>query len=61
MTDRTDRIAQLLSTGNVPGVAVAAVFEVVSAAAGVRDVSTGAAMSPDSVFGAFEAAVYQMA
>lgn len=52
MTQRTDRIAQLLSTGNVPGVAVAAVFpdgEIVSAAAGVRDVATGAAMSPDSV------------
>jgi CubicO group peptidase (beta-lactamase class C family) len=52
MTQRTDRIAKLLSTGNVPGVAVAAVFpdgEIVSAAAGVRDVATGAAMSPDSV------------
>jgi len=52
MTQRTDRIAQLLSTGSVPGVAVAAVFpdgEIVSAAAGVRDVATGAAMSPDSV------------
>ena len=52
MTNRTDRIAQLLSTGNVPGAAVAAVFpdgEVVSAAAGVRDVATGAAMLPDSV------------
>jgi CubicO group peptidase (beta-lactamase class C family) len=52
MTNRTDRIAQLLATGNVPGVAVAAVFpdgEVVSAAAGVRDVTTGAAMAPDSV------------
>jgi methyl acetate hydrolase len=52
MTNRTDRIAQLLSAGNVPGVAVAAVFpdgELVSAAAGVRDVTTGAAMSPDSV------------
>jgi methyl acetate hydrolase len=52
MTQRTDRIAQLLSTCNVPGVAVAAVFpdgEVVSAAAGVRDVTTGAAMAPDSV------------
>jgi methyl acetate hydrolase len=52
MKNRTDRIAQLLTTGNVPGVAVAAVFpdgEVISAAAGVRDVTTGAAMSPDSV------------
>ncbi len=52
MTQRTDRISQLLSTGNVPGAAVAAVFpdgEIVTAAAGVRDVSTGAAMLPDSV------------
>ena len=52
MTQRTDRIAKILSQGNVPGVAVAAVFpdgEVVNAAAGVRDIATGAAMSPDSV------------
>jgi CubicO group peptidase (beta-lactamase class C family) len=52
MTQRTDRISQSLSNGNVPGVAVAAVFpdgEIVTAAAGVRDVSTGAAMLPDSV------------
>jgi methyl acetate hydrolase len=52
MTQRTDRITQLLSNSNVPGVAVAAVFpdgEIVTAAAGVRDVSTGAAMLPDSV------------
>ena len=52
MTHRTDRIAQLLSTGNVPGVAVAAVFpdgEIVTAAAGTRNTATGAAMQPDSV------------
>lgn len=56
MTNRTDRIAALLSegtaSGSVPGVAVAAVFpdgEVVSAAAGVRDAASGAAMSPDTV------------
>lgn len=52
MTQRTERIAQVLANGDVPGVAVAAVFpdgEVVTAAAGVRDVSTGAAMLPDSV------------
>src|SRR5216684_2970760 len=56
MTTRTDRIAALLSTGtasgSVPGVAVAAVFpdgEVVSAAAGVRDTASGAAMRPDTV------------
>jgi methyl acetate hydrolase len=52
MTQRTDRITQLLSQGNVPGVAGAAVFpdgEVVTAAAGVRDLTTGAAMLPDSV------------
>jgi methyl acetate hydrolase len=52
MKNRTDRIAALLATGNVPGVAVAAVFpdgEVVTAAAGVRDVATGAAMTPDTV------------
>jgi CubicO group peptidase (beta-lactamase class C family) len=56
MTHRTERIAALLSkgtaSGSLPGVAVAAVFpdgEVVSAAAGVRDVASGAAMHPDSV------------
>jgi len=56
MTHRTDRIAALLAkgtaSGSLPGVAVAAVFpdgEVVSAAAGVRDVASGAAMQPDSV------------
>jgi methyl acetate hydrolase len=52
MTHRTDRITQLLSTRNVPGVAVAAVFpdgEIVTASAGARDASTGAAMQPDSV------------
>ena len=56
MTNRTDRIAELLSkgtaSGSVPGVAVAAVFpdgEVVSAAAGVRDMASGAAMRPDTV------------
>jgi methyl acetate hydrolase len=52
MTQRTDRIAQLLPAGNVPGVAVAAVFpdgEVVTTAAGVRDISTGAPMLPDTV------------
>jgi CubicO group peptidase (beta-lactamase class C family) len=52
MTNRSDRIAQLLSNGNVPGVAVAAVFpdgEIVTAAAGVQDITTGAAMQPDSV------------
>jgi methyl acetate hydrolase len=56
MTTRTDRIAALLSagtaSGSVPGATVAAVFpdgEVVSAAAGVRDTSTGAAMTPDTV------------
>src|SRR6202021_1352895 len=39
-------------SGGIPGVAVAAVFpdgEVVSAAAGVRDVASGAEMRPDSV------------
>jgi methyl acetate hydrolase len=56
MTKRTDQIAALLSegtaSGSLPGVAVAAVFpdgEVVSAAAGVRDLASGAAMSPDTV------------
>jgi methyl acetate hydrolase len=56
MTERTDRITALLSectaAGKVPGVAVAAVLpdgEVVSAASGVRDVSSGAAMQPDTV------------
>jgi methyl acetate hydrolase len=56
MTSRTDRIAVLLRDGTVsgdlPGVAVAAVFpdgEVVSAAAGVRDIATGAEMRADSV------------
>ena len=56
MATRTDRIAALLRdgtvAGGVPGVAVAAVFpdgEVVSAAAGVRDVASGAEMRPDSV------------
>ena len=56
MTERTDRIARLLSAataaGKVPGVVVAAVLpdgEVVSAASGVRDVASGAAMGPDSV------------
>jgi CubicO group peptidase (beta-lactamase class C family) len=56
MTNRTDRIAALLREGTVggdlPGVAVAAVFpdgEVVSAASGVRDVASGAEMRPDSV------------
>jgi len=56
MTARTDRIAALLSAatagGKVPGVAVAAVFpdgEIVSFAAGIRDVASGAAMRPDSV------------
>jgi len=49
MANRTDRIAALLRegtvSGGIPGVAVAAVFpdgEVVSAAAGVRDVASGA-------------------
>src|ERR1051326_7272474 len=56
MTNRTGRIAGLLSAGvasaSVPGVAVAAVFpdgEVVTAAAGVRDTASGDAMRPDSV------------
>jgi methyl acetate hydrolase len=56
MANRTDRIAALLQegtvSGDIPGVAVAAVFpdgEVVSAAAGVRDVTSGAEMQPDSV------------
>ena len=56
MANRTDRIAALLRngtvSGGVPGVAVAAVFpdgEVVSAAAGVRDVASGTEMRPDSV------------
>jgi len=56
MTDRTERIATLLSagtvSGSVPGAVAAAVFpdeEVVSAAAGVRDVSSGAPMLPDTV------------
>src|SRR5258708_39383740 len=56
MTNRSDRIAELLSkgtaSGSVPGVAIAAVWpdrEVVTAAAGVRDTATGAAMRPDSV------------
>ena len=56
MTNRTDRIAALLSEGtesrNVPGAAVAAVFpdgEIVSVAAGARDTANGAAMRPDTV------------
>jgi methyl acetate hydrolase len=56
VTERTDRIAALLleatAAGKVPGVAVAAVLpngEVLSAAAGVRDVTSGARMQPDSV------------
>ncbi len=56
MTQRTDRIAALLSkgtaSGSLPGVAVAAVFpdgEVVSTAAGVRDIASGTAMHPDSI------------
>ncbi|HET7882631.1 MAG TPA: serine hydrolase domain-containing protein [Acetobacteraceae bacterium] len=56
MTHRTDRISALLSRGtaegSLPGVAVAAVFpdgEIVAAAAGVRDVNSGAAMHPDSI------------
>ena len=56
MTLRTDRIAALLSkgtaSGSLPGVVVAAVFpdgEVVSAAAGVRDIASGTAMHPDSI------------
>jgi methyl acetate hydrolase len=56
MTKRTDRIAALLSgsiaRGSLPGVAVTAVFpdgEIVSAAAGVRDTASGAAMSPDTI------------
>src|SRR5579862_4991149 len=56
MTQRTDRIAALLTDGvapdGVPGVAVAAVFpdgEVVTSAAGVRDAASGETMRPDSV------------
>ena len=56
MTDRTDQIAAMLSngtaSGSVPGVVVAAVFPdgaVVTAAAGVRDVSTAVPMTPDTV------------
>jgi CubicO group peptidase (beta-lactamase class C family) len=56
MTHRADRISTLLSRGtaegSLPGVAVAAVFpdgEIVAAAAGVRDVNSGAAMHPDSI------------
>ena len=54
--DRTARIAALLSvataTGKLPGVAVAAVLpdgEVVTAAAGMRDMASGAPMQPDTV------------
>jgi CubicO group peptidase (beta-lactamase class C family) len=54
--DRTARIGALLSeatgAGKLPGVAVAAVLpdgEVVTAAAGVRDIASGAAMQPDTV------------
>jgi methyl acetate hydrolase len=56
MTQRSDRISQSLTNEiaktTVPGMAVAAVFpdgEVVSAAAGVRDMSSGAPMQPDTV------------
>src|SRR6202162_4449017 len=56
MANRTDRIAALLRegtvSGGIPGVAVAAVFpdgEVVSAAAGARDLASGAEMRPDTV------------
>ncbi len=56
MAARADRISALLSqatkAGKVPGVAVAAVLpdgEVVSAAAGTRDASSGAPMEPDSL------------
>lgn len=56
MTRRSELIGTVLSqgtnAGQVPGVAVAAVFpdgEVVSAATGVRDTGSGAPMQPDSV------------
>lgn len=56
MSARHDRIQGLLdaaaSAGTVPGAAFAAVFpdgEIVSAAAGVRDAGTQAAMRPDTV------------
>jgi methyl acetate hydrolase len=52
MSERTDKIATLLSAGDVPGVVVAAVLpdgEIISAAAGTRDTSTGAPMRTDSL------------